>query len=513
MRKIVLIWVLFILCGCGGGGGESQVLPLPQTQEQTLKFWVNDFTSSEPTPYQISAKKVAEGQHCYIYLEKGRILSSTAINTILRQFEDNIYPTEKSAYGNEPSPGVDGDPKVYLLLHKIRDGFNPSSSESFLGGYFNPADEYTLSSQNPNSNEKEILYLNINPDTRINTDGVEFFSIIAHEFQHLIYWEQKVHRLGIADPSWLRETIAESSRYFCGYGPDYSSVFGFEDDPDHSLTSYEQSFGYYGMVYLWAQYLTDHFGENDIFRRMIENDATGIASVNAALVSIPGNTKDFPAVFRDWAVAIFIGDGSSVAPLTGHPEWRYSSINTWPGTYRYNNGQNKVTLPGLFPSSRRNVAALQKLNPWGLAYYSYTPDSSEKTTGTVNWNSNGLLYAGTFVDANPSSLSVIFSMEPGTPYTFSSTGYLILSLPSSDSSVSSGGTIVQSDIAAADKGISAIPGDGIMQSPREVMDSMNQSPSFRKLVRETGQPRHVFADSYFFGREKVLKSKGLKPSF
>jgi hypothetical protein len=513
MRQIVVICLLSVMCGCSGGGGGGQFIPVPVSQTQKLTFWVYDFAGSEPSQYQITARKVAEGQHCYIFLEEGSVLSSTAINTIMRQFDENIHPVETSAFGNDPDPGIDGDPKVYLLLHTIRDGFSPETSQSYLAGYFKPADEYARSSQNPNSNEKEILYLNINPATGTNTTGVGFFSIIAHEFQHLIYWEQKVHRLGIEDPPWLLEAMAVSSRFYCGYGPDYGCVYGFESDPDHSLTGYEQSFGYYGMVYLWAQYLTDRYGTYNIFRRMMENNATGIASVNAALASIPGNTKDFTAVFRDWAVANFFGNGSTVAPPQGHPEWSYTSINTWPDTYSFDNGSFRVTLPGLFPSSRRNVTALRKLSPWGLSYYSYTPENSGKTTGVVSWNFDSLLYASSFIDADPAGLTLTFTAMPGGPYTFTSTGYLIVSLPSSDGSASSGGTAIQTDFASPGKGASIGPEGPAPGTPREILSSIDRSPSVRRFVQETGKPRPVHADSFFFGMERTLRTKGLRPPF
>lgn len=190
-----------MLFGCGGGGG-SPPAPAPLGQGS---FWAADFTSNGS--YVVNSAKVAEGAHCYVYLENGQTVLQATINNIANQFDNVIYPADTAAFGSEPTPGIDGDPKIFILLLNVRDGFTPKS-QSFVAGYFNPANEYALSSQNPDSSQKEILYLNVNPATYFIPGSIDFYATMAHEFQHMIHWEQKSHQQDVLDETWLDEAMA-----------------------------------------------------------------------------------------------------------------------------------------------------------------------------------------------------------------------------------------------------------------------------------------------------------------
>ncbi|MCK4859975.1 MAG: hypothetical protein KAS87_05395, partial [Candidatus Omnitrophica bacterium] len=87
------------------------------------------------------------------------------------EFHNNIYPTLRKTFGSEWKPGIDRDDRVFILFHPMADNG---------GGYFRENDQY-LKIQVPDSNEREMLYL--------NTDFINFSiekSFLAHEFTHLI---------------------------------------------------------------------------------------------------------------------------------------------------------------------------------------------------------------------------------------------------------------------------------------------------------------------------------------
>ena len=69
------------------------------------------------------------------------MLLPEAIEKVKNEFDENIYPNLKDAFGDEPNMGIDGDPKVYILLLNVRDGFS-GSSPSYIAGYFDPSNEY-----------------------------------------------------------------------------------------------------------------------------------------------------------------------------------------------------------------------------------------------------------------------------------------------------------------------------------------------------------------------------------
>lgn len=497
-----------VLFGCGGGGGGSQ----PQTPIQNttpsgttaVNFWAVNFTSSENSYYQTTATKVAEGLHCYVYLEQGQNVSQAEIDAVVNQFDTKVYPGDTTAFGSEPNPGIDGDPKIYILLLNVRDGYNFKTNPAYVAGYFDSSNEYGLN-QFAFSNQKELLYMNINPATGVVPASTDFNTTMAHEFQHLIHWEQKTHRLNIAgDETWLDEGMATVAGDFCGYGPDYGLVATFEHAASHSLTVWEDgSAANYGVVYMWAQYIKDQFGQNNIFYSMLHNNQTGTAEVNTALTAI-GSSKDFTAIFRDWAIALYTGNGTTVAKPAGHPEWAYTSIDTWPGTH------NGVPLPGLFPASRQNNTTLAALAAWGLGFYSYTPASG--TTGMVKWTPAGTNDKAHFIDAGSGSVT---DMVAGTTYSFTTEGYLVAENPAG--SASGIPTVTHTAIETAGGstavGTAETQVSGQVKSARQLLAAMNNDPVVRAQVAATGKPVRVCIDASLREREKALRAQGIRPPF
>lgn len=478
-RLIVILWGLAVLAGCGGGGGGGATgviqPPAPSTGTQ---FWAVDFTSN--SYYQVTANKVAEGAHCYVYLEQGQAVAPAAISEMVNQFDNNIYTSEIAAFGSEPNPGVDNDPKIFILLLNIRDGFNLPAAPSFIAGFFDPANELA----HANSNQKEMFYMNVNPalGTNFVPGSTDFFRTLAHEFQHMIHWEQKNRLRGVNDDTWLDEAMGMVAPAYCGYGADYEAVNTFQHAPSDSLTGWNDSFTDYGVVYMWAQYYKDRVG-NDIFFRMLHNGLTGIASVNSALTAA-AYPKDFTGTFRDWAMANYYGNGTTVPVPAGHPEWSYTSINTWPGTY------DGMPIPGLFPASRQNATTLQPLDPWSLGFYSYTPVTPP--AGSITWTPTAVTEKGAFVDAGSSAAT--FDMTSGTIYSFTGTGYLVVQNPAG--SATSGSTVVRADM-----------------SPAQVLAAANASPYVLARAAMGGKPQRVDIGPSLRDRAKGPGFQGITPQF
>ncbi len=443
-------------------------------------FLALDFTNN--TSYFVNATKVAEGTHCYIYLEQGQSVDQPTIDAIKNEFDNNIYPGDTTAFGDEPNPGVDANPKIYILLLDIKDGYNGTTITSFVGGYFSQLNEYSQDQNNPATNLKEMLYMDVNP---VIPGSADFYGTLAHEFQHMIHWEQKTKQRNLNDDIWLNEAMSTVARTYCGLGPDYSSVFTYESAPSNSLTKWDKTVEDYGVVYMWAQYYKDRVG-SDIFWEMLHNNRTGIDSVNNALTAV-GYSKDFTGAFRDWAIANFSGNSLS---WTGHPEWSYVSINTWPGTY------NGITLNGLFNDpSKWNVNTLQPLDMWSVDYYGYSPVSG--TTGSVTWNPASPSDRAAVVDSGNALL--YYDMTVGTPYSYDTYGYLIAQNPSG---ISGGGD-----------GITYASKESTLKSPAEILEAAGRNPIARALARETGKPQAICIQSYFSEREKELRSNGARPAF
>ncbi len=212
-------------------------------------------------------------------------------------FEMEIYPKMTSTFGDSLEHPVDRDDRISVLFHPMREQ---------AGGYFNSADQYSKH-QNPRSNEKKLLYLN----TAI-LDSPILEGYLAHEFMHLITFNQKERKRGVREEIWLNEARAEYMPTFLGYDDDYEKsnlrnrVEIFLRDPDISLTEWINQRADYGVVNIFSQYLVDHYGI-EILVDSLQSEKVGIESINYALEK-NGYEEDFSDIFNQFKIAVLLND-------------------------------------------------------------------------------------------------------------------------------------------------------------------------------------------------------------
>jgi len=135
------------------------------------------------------------------------------------------------------------------------------------------------------------------PELEVNRPNL-YESILAHEFQH------NIHRDYVVDPeTFMNEACSLFAEPLCGYELDLGQVEWFLGTPDNSLTVWGDQgdiniLADYGAAFLFALYLTDHYGI-DFMGRYVQNGGNGIEGVEALLP--PGVT--FEDVFHDWRIA------------------------------------------------------------------------------------------------------------------------------------------------------------------------------------------------------------------
>ena len=303
---------------------------------------------------EISATCRRVGSNAYFYIddEYWQGLTDQEKETIKQflqdldqEFSNNIYPTLTSTYGFEWRPGIDKDYLLTILIHPIKED---------AGGYFNPGDEYPKV-QVPTSNQREMLYLN----TAYITDNL-MSSFLAHEFTHLITFNQKNKMRGVEEEVWLNEARAEYSPTLVGYDQQnladsnlQQRIETFLENPSDSLTEWRNFTSDYGVINLFIQYLVDHYGV-EILAESLRSDKIGIPSINYALKK-QGYKTDFSDVFTDWTVAVLVNDCSlgerycyrnktlrdfrvipltNFLPLVGKSSLRYgNSTQNWSGNW------------------------------------------------------------------------------------------------------------------------------------------------------------------------------------
>jgi hypothetical protein len=493
--------------------GNTMNTPYSWSFTTITEFWAYNFGND--SYYLSSATRVGEGNHCIVYLEQGRSVDQNTIDSIISQFDNYIYPNETSTFGSEPDPGIDNNPKIFILLLDIKDGQIPGG---YIAGYFDPLNEYDISIS-PYSNQKEIFYMDIKQGV---PGDPQFLRILAHEFQHMINWQQKTNLLNVHEETWLDESMSEIAPVVCGYGPDYEEVYGYELLPWDSLVGWNDTLNDYNTVYMWAQYMKDRVTNIDgsghgVFWNIDHTGNVGINAVNSALSTV-GYGKDFSGVFRDWSIANYLGVKTNIS---GHPEWSYSTIHTEAG-YPIGGG---FTLPGLpvNDADHINAPTVGGLHMWGLDYFKFTKTGQ----GTVTWTKTDSTDEAAFIDT--SNNSVTFNMTSGTSYPYTNTGILIARNPTnvekwSPSVVNGGGTMVFTSIAAGsllagDKtGISQYFGKSYINpelaegsaaalTPKVILSRIASDPVAKAISDKTGRPIAICVNHFFKEREKILRKE------
>ena len=266
----------------------------------TLNFNVEkDFDASART--SVSATLVKTTNSLYFYIEKpwwdsqpqlkqNEILAN--LGSLSEEFENKIYPTLTSIFGSEWRPGVDGDSRITILFESM------NSNE---GGYFRTADEY-IKLQLPASNEREMVYLALD---RIDDPRLKVF--LAHEFVHLITFNQKDKIFKVEEEVWLNEARADYSSTILGYDDIYSGsnlqqrVKDFIESPSDSITEWKGTKYDYASVSLLMHYFLDHYGIN-VLIDSLKSKYVGIESINYALQK-NGYKDSFSQIFINWTIA------------------------------------------------------------------------------------------------------------------------------------------------------------------------------------------------------------------
>jgi hypothetical protein len=262
--------------------------PLDAGREDS--FWVLDQRS--PRLFQVQATLRLVTDHAYWYVQND--LADRAAQPDLQRsadvFDSHTYPTVRTYFGTEPSPGVDGDPHIVFLLGNV-----PG-----VAAYFSSADAYP-SAVNPRSNEHEMIYVNLNA---LRPGEAGFDSTMAHEFQHMVHFARCP-----SQESWVDEGAAELASRVAGYeGPPPQA---FMAHPDTQLTSWSadptELTRHYQAAYLFERYAAERAGGWESLPTLFSSCARG-ESLFDAFVKREGLDPDLDAFFADWAVATLVDD-------------------------------------------------------------------------------------------------------------------------------------------------------------------------------------------------------------
>lgn len=207
---------------------------------------------------------------------------------------DDIYHVNQSKFGTVND--VDTNTKILIV-------FSRELSGGVLG-YFYPGDKFSKTIVS-DSNEGDIIYLTA--ENAYQGDYVK--GAMAHELQHMTYFDQHYNRGVTVTYTWLNEALSQAAEYYNNYLTNHEAWmrnFLLGDWLGLSLTHWTSDNYGYGAIFI--RYLIDRFGDLAIYN-MCSTNKVGIAAVEVA------TSTDFNTIFNDFSIALVLdGTGESADP-------------------------------------------------------------------------------------------------------------------------------------------------------------------------------------------------------
>lgn len=260
-------------------------------------FWVSNSDTNENFQIQATLKYVTD--HAYFWIEDGIRYNKGELESLAETFENQIYPTNREFFGSEWSPGVDGDPRIYILYAR--------NLGSNLAGYFSSTDSYNPLVQEYSNGHEMFLF---NADTT-ELDEEYTYGVLAHEFQHMIHWYRDRN-----ESTWMNEGFSDLAMFLNGYsvgGHDLLYIL----DPDLQLNDWpnddSDTSPHYGASFLFLNYFLGRFGEGAT-KALVAHPENDLESIDALLSEmgasdgLTGKTLGADDVFADWVVASYLQD-------------------------------------------------------------------------------------------------------------------------------------------------------------------------------------------------------------
>jgi len=328
-------------------------------------FWILDQRSAHLFQARATLRLVTDHAYWFVETAMAERAPQAELERSAAVFESRIYPTIRRYFGDVPTPGVDGDPRIVMLLGNV-----PG-----VAAYFSSADAYPRE-VSPRSNQREMIYLNLN-GLRPGQQG--FDATVTHELQHMAHFARCP-----GQESWVDEGAAELAIRVAGYNG--AAPQAFLTRPDIQLTAWSSQPAelarHYQAAYLFVRYVAERGGGWDALPRLFEACARGEALFNG-FVQREQLAADLESLFTDWAVANVVQD-----PTLADGRFAYAGAS-----FRISTPTGRVAAGVPFAGSVPHFAADYVELPAGGGSVTFTGDTSvalldAAASGDALWWSN-----------------------------------------------------------------------------------------------------------------------------
>lgn len=271
----------------------------PYAVGDSKTFWVSNTDTNEN--FQVNATLQYRGENIYFWIEDDVKYRDADLQALADTFDQKIVPTNREFFGMEWNPGVDHDPRLFILY--------AGGVGRNIAGYFSSADELHPEAH-PYSNAHEMFI--INSDT-VGLGEDYIYGTMAHEFQHMIHWYQDKN-----EESWVNEgfsMLAEHINEYDAGGFEYAYLYNTDMQLNDWKGGNQDNSAHYGASYIFMVYFLDRFGE-DATKALVAHDENGFTAIDMVMQELnftnPDTGRPYTGVevFRDWSVTNILRDAS-----------------------------------------------------------------------------------------------------------------------------------------------------------------------------------------------------------
>ena len=307
------------------------------------------------------------GVHIAIYVDTlapSPGLSTSNLDSLRDVFDTKLYTVDTVAFGHVSD--IDGNTVVIVLMtntvNKLVSKSNCNSTNSYVAGFFFPADLAPNISQNFNNGE---IFYSVVADSQGTLSCAHKPSEVndvtpvtfTHEFQHMInFVEHVLVKGGNTEEGWLDEGLSKYAEEISGrsFGDNaHFSQFaigavydGYQYllNPGRSPLLIPEDTGTLaevGASWLFTRYIVDQFGDS-LPGRLVRTAMTGAANVTAQ------TGQPFEQTVSRWALANWVSDLSDPPGFSAPPELQYTSWH-FRTTFASLHSQNATSFPLAYP--------------------------------------------------------------------------------------------------------------------------------------------------------------------
>ncbi|GIK54696.1 MAG: hypothetical protein HND44_00305 [Chloroflexi bacterium] len=274
----------------------AEVLPVGTRQIIT----VNNTDTNVNTTAEFILQHVSD--HAYFWFDATPGLDEPSRRDLQEMGDgfDEIYERSRLYFGEEASPGVDGDPRIHIVNASPLNLCDIGPTEldfCYLAGYFSSHD-LIPQSVDPTSNAREMFVMN---GRGFGYPG--YLDTLAHEFRHMIEANYDSN-----DWDWEVEGSAMLAEELVGYPGDgiYRANL-FLQNPDQQLNRWTDgnTIPYYGQGYLLNRYIFNRLG-GELYRAFATYPGPAFTALDDLAQQYDLDFAGGLELWLDWLVALAI---------------------------------------------------------------------------------------------------------------------------------------------------------------------------------------------------------------